>query len=289
VSVGLAMRTHQIIKGRHTKRTAAFVRACVAFCFITIPSMDDIFPRLYLYLLTGQAALVNQCIPQSEALFEAMITLIGEVPEYYEVAGKVISTSEQLEDFVSSLCSELIVVPGHPTEGALFLVRALLQVFEERNWERETITRSLINLKLLPMLCAMVQDRLPYHIDKVESNDVLYKGDPAYQQEVQDIIDSLVDTILENMDELEKSADASARKLRAQLALALFEWTVVLVQLNSKSVTFAADMFKIASGHYGKGDTRIRNYLSYIQSMPDNDDEESSEPSPVAQLQELVN
>ena len=82
------------------------------------------------------------------------------------MAGKVISTSEQLEDFVSSLCSELIVVPGHPTEGALFLVRALLQVFEERNWERETITRSLINLKLLPMLCAMVQDRLPYHIDK---------------------------------------------------------------------------------------------------------------------------
>ena len=77
--------------------------------------------------------------------------------------------------------------------------------------------------------------------------------------------------------------------MRAQLALALFEWTVVLVQLNSKSVTFAADMFKIASGHYGKGDTRIRNYLSYIQSMPDNDDEESSEPSPVAQLQELVN
>lgn len=82
VAVGLAMRTHQVVKGKHTKRTAAFVRACIAFCFITIPSMDNVFPRLYLYLLTGQSALINQCIPQSEALFEAMITLIEEVPEY---------------------------------------------------------------------------------------------------------------------------------------------------------------------------------------------------------------
>jgi len=122
----------------------------------------------------------------------------------------------------------------------------------------------------------------------VESNDVLYKGDPAYQQEVQDIIDSLVDTILENMDELEKSADASARKLRAQLALQLFEWTVVLVQLNAKSVTFAGDMFKIASSHYGKSDIRIKNYLNYVRSMPDNADEDSNEPSPVVQLQELI-
>ena len=44
--------------------------------------MDLVFPRLYLYLLTGQAALINQCIPQSEALFEAMISLVEEVPEY---------------------------------------------------------------------------------------------------------------------------------------------------------------------------------------------------------------
>ena len=45
--------------------------------------MDQVFPRLYLYLLTGQSALVNQCIPQGEALFEAMISLIEEVPEYF--------------------------------------------------------------------------------------------------------------------------------------------------------------------------------------------------------------
>ena len=131
--------------------------------------MDNVFSRLYLYLLTGQSALINQCVPQSEALFEAMIGLIEEVPEYLEVNSQVISASEQLLNFVSSLASELIVVPGHPTEGPLFLVKALLQVLEDRNWERETITRSQINLKIISLLCAIVQDELPFHINKSKS------------------------------------------------------------------------------------------------------------------------
>ena len=59
------------------------------------------------------------------------------------------------------------------------------------------------------MLCAMVQDKLPFHIPKIESNDVLYVGDPAYQQEVQDVIDALIKVILDNMQELQQSSDAS--------------------------------------------------------------------------------
>ena len=36
----------------------------MAYCFITIPSMIDIFQRLKLYLLSGQVALANQAIGQ---------------------------------------------------------------------------------------------------------------------------------------------------------------------------------------------------------------------------------
>jgi len=276
VAVGLAMKTHQVVKGRHTKRTAAFVRACIAFCFITIPSMDNVFSRLYLYLLTGQSALINQCVPQSEALFEAMIGLIEEVPEYLEVNSQVISASEQLLNFVSSLASELIVVPGHPTEGPLFLVKALLQVLEDRNWERETITRSQINLKIISLLCAIVQDELPFHINKIESNDVLYRGDPAYQQEVQDVIDSLLKLILENLSELEKSSDASSKRLRAKLALELFHSTIVFSQLNTNSCAIAAKAFKIAKTHKETA-TAAANCMRYLSCLPTNEEESEGE------------
>uniref|UniRef100_A0ACB8FLY9 Uncharacterized protein n=1 Tax=Sphaerodactylus townsendi TaxID=933632 RepID=A0ACB8FLY9_9SAUR len=62
----LAMETRKVMKGNHSRKTAAFVRACVAFCFITIPSLTSIFGRLNLYLLSGQVALANQCLSQGK-------------------------------------------------------------------------------------------------------------------------------------------------------------------------------------------------------------------------------
>ena len=63
--------------------------------------MDKVFPRLYLYLLSGQAALVNQCIPQAEALFEAAINLVAEVPEYEGIF------SIFLPSFLSMYCTHM--------------------------------------------------------------------------------------------------------------------------------------------------------------------------------------
>lgn len=63
----LAMETRKLMKGNHSRKTAAFVRACVAYCFITIPSLAGIFTRLNLYLHSGQVALANQCLSQADA------------------------------------------------------------------------------------------------------------------------------------------------------------------------------------------------------------------------------
>ncbi|XP_026133408.1 UPF0505 protein C16orf62 homolog [Carassius auratus] len=62
----LAMETRRVMKGNHSPKTAAFVRACAAYSVITIPSLTNIFSRLNLYLLSGQVALANQCLSQGE-------------------------------------------------------------------------------------------------------------------------------------------------------------------------------------------------------------------------------
>ncbi|KAL0617658.1 VPS35 endosomal protein sorting factor-like, partial [Plecturocebus cupreus] len=54
--------------------------ACVAYCFITIPSLTGIFTRLNLYLHSGQVALANQCLSQEmEFCFvaQACLELLG--------------------------------------------------------------------------------------------------------------------------------------------------------------------------------------------------------------------
>ena len=42
------------------------VQACAAYCFITVPSLDGVFTRLNLYLLSGEVALLNQCLSQGK-------------------------------------------------------------------------------------------------------------------------------------------------------------------------------------------------------------------------------
>lgn len=64
--VKLAMDTRRIVKGQHSRKIEAFVKACAAYCFITIPSIVSVMTRLDLYLLAGQIALVNLCLGQGE-------------------------------------------------------------------------------------------------------------------------------------------------------------------------------------------------------------------------------
>ena len=110
----------------------------------------------------------------------------------------------------------------------------------------------------------------------VESNDVLYRGDPAYQQEVQDVIDSLLKLILENLSELEKSSDASSKRLRAKLALELFHSTIVFSQLNTNSCAIAAKAFKIAKTHKETA-TAAANCMRYLSCLPTNEEESEGE------------
>lgn len=60
----LAVETRKIVNGHHTRKTAAFVKACAAYCFITIPSIVSVVTQMDLYLLSGQVALINLCLGQ---------------------------------------------------------------------------------------------------------------------------------------------------------------------------------------------------------------------------------
>jgi hypothetical protein len=107
----LATDTRQIVKGNHTRKTVAFVKACAAYCYITIPSIVSITQRLDLYLITGQVALANACLGQSDACFEAAIFLLRELPKTLEVDGRQRSSETYLQSYVLKFLSLLILVP----------------------------------------------------------------------------------------------------------------------------------------------------------------------------------
>lgn len=107
----LAVETRKVVKGHHTRKTASFVRACAAYCFITIPSITSSFTKLELYLLSGQVALLNQCLGQADASLKAALNLIPDLPKTIEIDGKQKCSEQYLISFLCNFLSTLIVVP----------------------------------------------------------------------------------------------------------------------------------------------------------------------------------
>ena len=108
----LAMETRRVVKGHHTKKTTSFVRACIAFSFITTPSLEDVMTRLQLYISSSYVSLVNGCLPQTDAFLKTAITLINQLPQQIESSeGRPKSTEPFLVSYVSQLLSFLLVVP----------------------------------------------------------------------------------------------------------------------------------------------------------------------------------
>jgi hypothetical protein len=82
-----------------------------------------------LAVVVMQVALANQSLPQADSLFKAAITLIQEIPLYTETieAGGSRSNETWLLNFISYFAAVLVAVPGHPEQGAFYLVKGLIK------------------------------------------------------------------------------------------------------------------------------------------------------------------
>ncbi|XP_073218384.1 VPS35 endosomal protein-sorting factor-like isoform X2 [Lepidochelys kempii] len=259
----LAMETRKVMKGNHSRKTAAFVRACVAFCFITIPSLTSIFARLNLYLNSGQVALANQCLSQADAFFKAAVSLVPEVPKMINIDGKMRPSEPFLLEFFCNFFSTLLIVPDHPEQGVLFLVRGLLNVIQDYTWEDNSDDKVRIYANVLHLLSAMTQETYIYHLDKVDSNDTLYGGDSKFLIEINKLCETVIAQIL---DHLKTLGQEETLKRQSQLALYFFNSILAHGDLrNNKLNQLSVNLWNLAQKH-GFADTKTMvKTLEYIK------------------------
>ncbi|XP_071531379.1 VPS35 endosomal protein-sorting factor-like isoform X2 [Panulirus ornatus] len=218
----LAMATWSVMHGQHSGKTAAFVRACAAYCFITVPSLTVAATRLKLYLLSGTVALLNNCLGQGDACMKAAIREILEVASSQDADGGGQITEILCLSF-ASLASTLIATPDPPDASPpLYLLRGLTNAVRSYPWQKDTDNQALLSISLLHALSAASQDILPYHIYTVEGNDSLYGGDPQVQQEAEQLCTALLQDIISHIQGL----TGVHEKRCGSLALRLF-WCIV--------------------------------------------------------------
>uniref|UniRef100_A0A673HVJ0 VPS35 endosomal protein-sorting factor-like n=1 Tax=Sinocyclocheilus rhinocerous TaxID=307959 RepID=A0A673HVJ0_9TELE len=261
----LAMETRHVMKGNHSRKTAAFVRACAAYSFITIPSLTSIFSRLNLYLLSGQVALANQCLSQADAFLKAAVSLLPEVPRTISIEGKQRSSEPFLLDFINNFLSTLLVVPDHPEQGVLYLVRGLLNMVQDYTWEDNSDTKIRVYISALPLLAAMGQESYLYTIPKVDSNETLYGGDPKFIAEINKLCETLISQVLDHLKGLGRD---EVRYLRRQGSLAFSLSGCLLAHgdlRNNKLNQLVVNLWNLSHKH-GFCDTRTSvRTLEYIK------------------------
>lgn len=246
----LAMRTRQIVKGHHTRKTSAFVKSCAAYSYITIPSLMDVFSRLELYLVSGQVALLNQCLSQADSFFKAAIGLLFEVPLIIEMDGKHRSSEPFLLSYINCFFSTLLVVPDHPEQEPLYLIRGLLKMINEYNWEHNSDARIQLYLNMFNLLSAASQESYIYHIEGVDSNDALYGGDEKFISEINKLCSLVIDKVLIHLKYL---GDKGLTKRQSNLALELLGRIITFGDLNNNSLAnLAYNLWTLAHrhGHY---------------------------------------
>ncbi|KAG1676021.1 UPF0505 protein C16orf62 [Nymphon striatum] len=248
----LAMETRKVVKGHHTRKTSSFVKACVAYCYITIPSLTETFTRLQLYLVSGQVALLNQCLAQSDAFFRAAIGLIAEVPKTLEIEGKIRSSEPMILNYINNFLSTLLIVPDHPEEGVLYLIRGLLNVLHNYTWETNNDSLIMAYINVLSLLSASGQESFLYHVEKIDSNDALYGSDLKYLGEIKSICKMLLEQIFAHLKSL---GENNHSKRQAQLAFELFNRVIAHGDLHTNHMmSFAKKLWALINSddHFEK-------------------------------------
>jgi len=191
---GLAMKTLKIIK-QHTKRTILFVKSCIAYCHITIPSIDSPMKRLRMYHLASQAALGNALLPQSESLYQMVISTIDEIPESEAYTNKKVPV---LADFLVSFVGSLLLVPGYPKPFQL--VQNLLMAIEKYPfWKPLAGSKLQIRIAVVQLLAALRRPTFLDGIKGVDSNDVLYGCSQEYLKDLKTLADSVIQSAVEEI------------------------------------------------------------------------------------------
>ncbi|XP_011291611.2 VPS35 endosomal protein sorting factor-like [Musca domestica] len=232
----LAMETCQIVKYKHSRKTLSFVKACVAFCFITIPSITSIQQQMDLYLLSGQVALVNNCLGQADACFEEALNLVGDLQNTIDIDGKSRTMDVYLISFLNNMLATLVLVPDSPDQGVLYLLRLLLDVIQKYSFTHESGPAN-IYLNALDMLYVQSLETFPYHIPGVISNDELYGHDPKFLGEVNNLCAFVVEEILRCLSQL---GGIQQYKLQATLSLELLVRIVRYADLSKEQIYLLA-------------------------------------------------
>ena len=122
--IGLANRCHALCKGKHTQKTQTFVKACVAYVHITIPTLESVPKQIQLFRLTAQSSLLNGLIGETDSLLKGMLATIDENFE------DTLPYLEMTSQSVLASLGFMVMVPCNPDDDFFQVPEGFVQLIK---------------------------------------------------------------------------------------------------------------------------------------------------------------
>ncbi|KAK6946976.1 Vacuolar protein sorting-associated protein 35 [Dillenia turbinata] len=183
---------------RDGKKQTGFVKSCLAFSEVTIPSVSASAKQLNLYLETAEVALLGGLVSHSYGLLDSAFSCLqsSDTPDGTKQSTDV----EGLVLILQKICGLLVMVPGNPDLGSTYLPKAMISIVSSYSWITPKFKARILCAVVL-LLATLSQSRLPYcgNHPEVYTNDLLFFGDPSYCRELEllsnDILQNLVNIV----------------------------------------------------------------------------------------------
>jgi len=122
----LAARAHSFVKGKHNQKTKSFIKACIAYSHITIPTLESTEKQLKYFLLTAEVAMLNGLIGETDSLTKAILSTIDENFDQKKAAAT--------GDVLLRLIGFLVVVPSNPETAYFQIIEGVLTLLKNKDW-----------------------------------------------------------------------------------------------------------------------------------------------------------
>ncbi|XXG90561.1 hypothetical protein AAC387_Pa12g2296 [Persea americana] len=184
------------IKAAKDAKPLGFVKFCIAFNEVTIPSISAITGCMSLYLETAEVALICGLVSHADGLIDSAISTLQSL-ELSDGCGLPIDFGGILSS-IRKLCGLLVIVPGNPEEGITYMPRNILSLVKSHSWVTPGI-RIKVFCAIVSLSATLAQNKLPYQASNSEvvGNDELFFGEPSYYQQLLSISCSILQDLVE--------------------------------------------------------------------------------------------
>ncbi|RZB67046.1 UPF0505 protein C16orf62 isoform B [Glycine soja] len=141
------------------KKHLNFVKSCVTFSEVTIPSISA-HRQFDLFLETAEVAFLGGLVSHSDGLIDSAISCLHtlDIIDGFRTPTDV----EGLVSSIRKLCGFLIMVPGTLSLPVTYFPNSLFTLISSRSWF-EPKMRAQIFSAIILLLTTLSQKRLPYH------------------------------------------------------------------------------------------------------------------------------